>query len=72
MALVIDRFGDEIAERYLLHDVVTMREAVKNEFKHDDKIYDPTALKGEEKEIEDEFQALIGEYGKSFGSSYGV
>lgn len=71
VALVIDRFGDEIAERYLLHDVVTMREAVKNEFKHDDKVYDPTALTGEEREIEDEFQALIGKYGKSFGSSYG-
>lgn len=71
VALVIDRFGDEIAERYLLHDVVTMREAVKNEFKHDDKVYDPITLQGEEKEIEDEFQALIGEYGKSFGSSYG-
>lgn len=71
VALVIDRFGDEIAERYLLHDVVTMREAIMNEFKHDDQIYDPSSLKGEEKEIEDEFQALIGEYGNSFKSSYG-
>lgn len=71
VALLIDRFGDEIAERYLAHDVVTMREAIKNEFKHDGQQYDPVALKGEEREIEDEFQSLIGQYGKSFGGSYG-
>ncbi len=71
VALVIDLFGDVIAERYLAHDVVSMRESIINEFKHDEQNYDPATLKGEAKEIEDEFQSLVEEFGKSFAGPYG-
>lgn len=67
----IDRFGDDVAERYLAHDVVSMREAVINEYRHEGRAYDPDALTAEEKEIEEDFQILLVKYGKSFGGAYG-
>lgn len=71
VAFVIDRFGDDIAERYLAHDVVSMREAIMNEYRHGGRAYKPDGLDGEEKEIEEEFQSLIAEFGRSFGGAYG-
>jgi len=71
VAFVIDRFGDDVAERYLAHDVVSMRESIINEYRYDGLAYDPESLTGEEKEIEEEFQFLISEFGKSFGGAYG-
>jgi hypothetical protein len=71
VAFVIDRFGDEVAERYLAHDVVSMRESVINELRHDGKTYDPQKLEGDLKELEGEFQNVISEFGKSFAGPYG-
>lgn len=71
VAFVIERFGDEIAERYFAHDVVSMREAVISEFKHENKEYDPAKLRGELKEIEKQYKLVVEIYGKSFASPYG-
>lgn len=71
VSFIIDKFGDDIAERYLAHDAVSMREYIVNEFKHGGKIYDPKTLLGEHKEIEDEFQHAISKFGSNFASSYG-
>lgn len=71
VAFVIDRFGDEIAERYLDHDVVSMREAAINDLRHEGKEYVPGSLRGDLKELEDDFKALIEKYGKSFAGQYG-
>lgn len=71
VALVIDRFGDEIAERYLAHDVVSMRESAINELRHQGRDYDPDKLQGDMKELEEEFQELVAEFGKSFAGQYG-
>ncbi len=71
VAFVIARFGDEIAERYMAHDAVSMRESVINEFRHEGKEYDPGTLEGDLRELEAEFQELVAEFGKSFASQYG-
>ncbi|WP_110752952.1 DUF5677 domain-containing protein [Phyllobacterium leguminum] len=71
VAFVIDRFGDEIAERYLAHDLVSMREYIINEYKHEGRKYEPQSLEGEEKEIEEGFQRVIAEFGQSFAGPYG-
>lgn len=71
VAFVIERFGDEIAERYLDHDVVSMREAVINEIRHDGKNYEPGNPPKQLKELETDFKALLAEYGKSFAGQYG-
>ncbi|WP_170399032.1 DUF5677 domain-containing protein [Ruegeria arenilitoris] len=71
VAMLVDRFGDEIAERYLAHDAVSMREAIRNEYRHDQIPYDPQSLKGTAKTIETEFQSLVSEFGKSFAGPYG-
>ncbi|MDQ0421949.1 hypothetical protein J2045_002993 [Peteryoungia aggregata LMG 23059] len=71
MSFVIDRFGDEIAARYLAHDVVSMRDSIVNEYRHEGKTYDPDKLKGYLKEAEDSYQQAIAEFGKSFAGSYG-
>tara|TARA_R100001480_G_scaffold55191_2_gene68197 strand:- start:249 stop:1304 length:1056 start_codon:yes stop_codon:yes gene_type:complete len=70
-ALVIDRFGDEIADRYLAHDIVSMREALVNEFRYHDKVYEPEKLVGEQKELEEEFRSVLAEFGESFAKPYG-
>jgi Family of unknown function (DUF5677) len=71
VTFVIDQFGDDIAERYFAHDAVSVRDSVMNEFRHDGRNYDPTTLKGELKEIEEDFQAAVLEFGKSFKGPYG-
>lgn len=71
VAFVIDRFGDDIAERYLAHEVVSTRETVMNNFRHGGFDYDVTLLKGELKEVEDEFQAATQVYGRSFAGPHG-
>ena len=71
VGFVIDRFGDEIAERYLAHDVVSMRESIINEFRYDAQKYDAEKLEDREREIEDGFQAAVAEFGSSFATPYG-
>ena len=52
VAFVIERFGDEIAERYMGHDVVSMREAVINEFRHEGKDYKSAKLSKDLRELD--------------------
>lgn len=71
VAFVIDRFGDEIAARYFAHDVVSSRESVTNEFRHQGKAYKPEKLRADLRQLEENYQAAIAEYGKSFAGPYG-
>lgn len=71
VALLIDRFGDAIAERYIAHDVVSLREAAMNEYRHEGKEYRREKLVGELKELEELFHGLVEKYGKPFSSQYG-
>jgi hypothetical protein len=71
VAFVIDHFGDEVARRYLAHDAVGMRDYVVNEYRHHGREYEREALKGDERDIEDDFQAVIAEFGRHFSTPYG-
>ena len=71
VALLVDRFGDIIAERYLAHDAVSMREAMLNEFKYSGVPFDPKALYGQQIDIEASYQSVVAEFGSSFASPYG-
>ncbi len=71
VAYMIDRFGDEIADRYLAHDAVSRREYVKNEYRYLGRRYDPKRLKGADKEVEDDYQAAVAKFGDSFATPYG-
>lgn len=71
VSFIIDKFGHDIAERYLAHDAVSIREYIVNEFKHGGKVYDPKTLLGEHKEIEDDFQQAISKFGNHFAGPYG-
>lgn len=71
VAFFISRFGDEAAKRFMAHDVVSTRESLVNEYKFSGKIYDPKMLEGEERDIEDDFHAVVQEFGKSFAGHYG-
>lgn len=71
VAFFVSRFGDEAAERYMEHDVVSARESLVNEFKFSGEQYDPMLLEGEAKEIEGDFVAVVQKFGKSFAGPYG-
>jgi Family of unknown function (DUF5677) len=67
----IDRFGDDAAERYIAHDIVSMRDSTVNEFEHAGQTYDPAVLTGVLKEQEDAYNQVIVTFGTSFKSPYG-
>ncbi|MEH7829261.1 DUF5677 domain-containing protein [Gemmobacter denitrificans] len=71
VAFLIDKFGDSVAEQYLAHEVVSLRETVINEFKHAGITYDEKNLRGEIKDLQDEFEAATDAYGRSFAGPYG-
>ncbi|MCK0070857.1 DUF5677 domain-containing protein [Kordiimonas laminariae] len=71
VAFVIDRFGNEVAERYMAHEVVSLREEVKNEYRYNGQEYELESLPEDLKEIEEDFQAAITLYGSSFSGPYG-
>ncbi|MEY8837659.1 DUF5677 domain-containing protein [Cribrihabitans sp. XS_ASV171] len=71
VAFFISRFGDEAARRYIAHDIVSARDFLENEFKFAGEVYDPSLLEGEAKQIEDEYQAVVELFGKSFKGPYG-
>lgn len=71
VAFIIDRFGDEIAERYMAHDIVSMRDSVMNDFRYDGEFYDVTKLTDELRRLEKDYQATIAKFGKSFAGPYG-
>lgn len=71
VAFVIDKYGDDVAARYIDHDCVAIRENMVNDFRFHEVEFDPLSLEGEAKEIEADYQSAILEYGKPFASPYG-
>ncbi|WJR67080.1 DUF5677 domain-containing protein [Neorhizobium sp. CSC1952] len=71
VCFLVSRFGDEIAERYLAHEIVSERESVINELRHEGRTYEPEKMEEEFPELEAEYQAAIAKYGAAFKSSYG-
>jgi Family of unknown function (DUF5677) len=68
---VIEKYGDPVAERYMLHDIVAMREYMVNEWRFTGRTLEPKTLAGEQKELETQFQELLIELGAHFGNPYG-
>lgn len=71
VAFFIDRFGDEAADRYMAHDFVSARDSSVNLMRFAGRRYDPEELEGDAKVIEEDFQAVVQEFGKSFAGHYG-
>lgn len=71
VAMLIDRVGDELAERYLAHDAVSIRDALVNEFSFNDAAFHYDRLDKDQREIEDRYREVLDRYGSSFASPYG-
>ncbi|UWS81088.1 DUF5677 domain-containing protein [Phaeobacter sp. G2] len=71
VAFFISRFGDEAAKRYIAHDVVSARDLLENEFKFAGEVFDPSSLEGPAKQIEDDYEAVVELFGRSFKGPYG-
>ncbi len=71
VAFLIDRFGDDIAERYLAHDAIATYDMVENEFKHAGIPLEPDKLRGDAKEVQRLYQAAIERFGHPFKTPYG-
>ena len=71
VARLIYIYGDDIAQRYLDHDEVAMKQSMDNELKFYNSASRSPISKKEQKEINGNFDAVITRYGKEFGSNYG-
>ncbi|KZB52708.1 DUF5677 domain-containing protein [Thalassospira xiamenensis] len=71
VALFIDKFGNNTAERYLEHGIVSHHEFIINELRFNGITYDPTKPQREFREIERQFRKAIATYGKPFETPYG-
>ncbi|WP_237401515.1 DUF5677 domain-containing protein, partial [Rhodovulum sulfidophilum] len=71
VAFFISRFGDEVAKRYIAHDVVSARDLLENEFKFAGEVFDPSSLEGPARRIEDDYEAVVELFGRSFKGPYG-
>ncbi len=71
VAFVINKYGDDLAERYFAHDSVSLRENSKNEFRFNGETYDVENLTDEALEIEQDYQRVISKFGNAISSPYG-
>ena len=68
---LLHEHGEDLAERYVAHEVIESAKAAKLFQKHHDRL-GQTAMSSEEiADIEQQRDALIAKYGKEFGGSYG-
>ena len=71
VSLFIGKHGEEIAERYLLHDVVQRRKLARAYKKHEIRANLEPLTEMEIDKIEDEYQSLVRRFGHRFGKDYG-
>lgn len=71
VAYFIQKAGDDTASRYFLHDVVSMRTNLTNEFRFYGETFERDKLDEEGRKLEDEYHALIAKFGTPFASPYG-
>lgn len=67
----ISKHGDGVAEKYLLHDVVQRRKLARAYKEHEVRAKLEPLAQTEIDDIEDEYQSLIGKFGKEFVEDYG-
>lgn len=71
VAFLVDKFGDDLAERYLDHDAVAMQRSVENELKHAEGDGLRPVSMTEEKAVRRDYDEVIALYGKEFARPYG-
>ena len=68
VAMIISKHGDDLAQRYIDHEMV----ATKREFDNDCKSYPNLEIDdGIEDAIAQDYDSVLNKYGKEFGSTYG-
>ena len=67
MAVFLSEHGDEAAKRYLLHEVVVLKKRLNNELSWGEK----KILKRQQRQIENDYDMVIAEYGRHFKNAYG-
>ncbi|MCY4419780.1 MAG: DUF5677 domain-containing protein [Gammaproteobacteria bacterium] len=71
IAALIEKHGDDIAQRYLDHDAVAMKRYMDNELKYHNNASKPPISKKIQMEINRDFKTVVDKYGKRFSSNYG-
>jgi len=71
VCFLVARFGDELAERYLAHEIVSQREALINELRHEGRPYEPEEMGRQFVRFEADYNAVIDAYGSPFKTAYG-
>ncbi len=71
VCFLVVRFGDELAKRYLAHEIVSQRESLINEMRHEGRPYEPEKMGRQIMEIEADYLAAIEAYGQPFKTPYG-
>ena len=67
LAAFVSRHGDEAAKRYLLHEAVALKKRLENELAWGAK----KIPKKQQREIKENYDAVVSEYGKHFKNDYG-
>ena len=71
IAALIEKFGDDIAQRYFDHDAVVMKRYMDNELKYHSHESKPPISKKMQKEINRDFKVVVDRYETGFDSNYG-
>lgn len=71
VALLISEHGEELAERYLAHDIVESRRGALQYLKHHARLNDDPPTEEELKEIEAAYQVALKKYGADFSNQQG-
>lgn len=66
MAAFLSERGEKVAERYLAHEAVTLKKRLDNELS-----WGKVIPKGQQQEIERNYDAVVAAYGKPFKNHYG-
>ena len=67
----ISEHGDDVAERYLLHEVVEQRKLARAYKKHEIRAKLDPLTRAEIEALDEQYNSLIARYGKAFGRDYG-
>ena len=71
VASFIQEHGQEVAERYLLHDWIESQKAAQLHVKYASRINEPAPSDEELKFLDEEYRSLLARFGKEFASQYG-
>lgn len=71
IAFVIEHYGEEIAERYIAHEVIESKHAMDDYIRYAEHLENALISENEKETVSAEYDAAIKKYGKAFDSHYG-